>query len=163
MKSKNMLKVVVLAMLFTSSAIAQNRISELNAYWNVVKEKVEAGDVAGYGSTFHEDGVLVSESSESCYALKKALIRWKEGLEKTAKGLTRVKLDFRFSERLGDDDSAFEKGIFRYELLDENGQNSVRFIQFDALLVKKEGKWQIMLEHQKLPATKEEWLALKPF
>ncbi|RTE53884.1 hypothetical protein EHW67_08080 [Arenibacter aquaticus] len=162
MKSKNMLKVVVLAMLFTSSAIAQNRISELNAYWNVVKEKVEAGDVAGYGSTFHEDGVLVSESSGSCYALKKALIRWKEGLEKTAKGLTKVKLNFRFSERLGDDDSAFEKGIFRYELLDENGQNSVRFIQFDALLVKKEGKWQIMLEHQKLPATKEEWLALKP-
>ena len=162
MISKNMLKLVLLTMLFTGSAIAQNRISELNAYWNVVKEKVEAGDVAGYGSTFHEDGVLVSESSESCYALKKALIRWKEGLEKTAKGLTKVKLDFRFSERLGDDDSAFEKGIFRYELIDENGQNSVRFIQFDALLVKKEGKWQIMLEHQKLPATKEEWLALKP-
>lgn len=160
MKIKTTLKVVLLVMLFTSSAIAQNRISELNAYWNVVIEKVEAGDVAGYGSTFHEDGVLVSESSESCYSLKKALIRWKEGLEKTAKGLTKVKLDFRFSERLGDNDSAFEKGIFRYELLDENGQKSVRFIHFDALLVKKDGKWQIMLEHQKLPATKEEWIAL---
>lgn len=162
MKIKTRLKVALIAMLITSSAIAQNRISELNAYWNVVKEKVEAGDVAGYGSTFHEDGVLVSETSESCYALKKALIRWQDGLEKTAKGLTKVQLDFRFSERLGDNESAFEKGIFKHDLLDENGQNIVRYIHFDALLVKKDGTWQIMLEYQKLPATKEEWLALNP-
>ena len=87
-------------------------------------------------------------------------IKWQDGLKKANKGLTQVNLDFRFSERTRDITTAFEKGIFRHELLDENCRRTERFIHFDALLTKKNGKWQIMLEHQKLPATKEEWLAL---
>lgn len=160
MKTKAMLKVALIFILFTCDAISQNRMTELNAYWNEVKEVVEAGDVEGYGATFHEDGILVSDTSKICYSLQEALKKWQDGLEKTNKGLTQVILDFRFSERTGDITTAFEKGIFRHELLDENGKRTERFIHFDALLTKKNGKWQIMLEHQKLPATKEEWLAL---
>lgn len=160
MKTKAILKVVLVFLLFTSNLISQNRITELNAYWSVVKEKVEAGDVVGYGETFHEDGVLVSDSGKVCYSLKDALIKWKDGLEKTKNGVTVVNLDFRFSERTGDKTTAFEKGIFRHEVQDENGRRIERFIHFDALLVKKNSKWQIMLEHQKLQATIEEWVAL---
>ena len=154
------LKVMFIGLFFSCNVIAQNRITELNTYWNVVKEKVEAGDVLGYGTTFHEDGILVSDRGEVCYPLKEALHKWKEGLAKTKKGLTKVKLDFRFSERTGDSTTAFERGIFRHDLLDENGERVVRFIHFDALLTKKKGKWQLMLEHQKLPTTKEEWLGM---
>ncbi|WP_157943758.1 MULTISPECIES: YybH family protein [Arenibacter] len=160
METRTILKVVVIFMLFTSDAISQNRITELNAYWNDVKEVVEAGDVVGYGATFHEDGILVSDIGKICYSLQEALKKWEDGLVKTNKGLTQVNLNFRFSERTGDITTAFEKGIFRYELLDESGKRTERFVHFDALLTKKNGKWQIMLEHQKLPATKVEWLAL---
>ena len=160
METRTILKVVVIFMLFASDAISQNRITELNAYWNDVKEVVEAGDVVGYGATFHEDGILVSDIGKICYSLQEALKKWEDGLVKTNKGLTQVNLNFRFSERTGDITTAFEKGIFRYELLDESGKRTERFVHFDALLTKKNGKWQIMLEHQKLPATKVEWLAL---
>ena len=160
METRTILKVVVIFMLFTCEAISQNRITELNAYWNEVKEVVEAGDVVGYGATFHEDGILVSDIGKICYSLQEALKKWEDGLVKTNKGLTQVNLNFRFSERTGDITTAFEKGIFRYELLDESGKRTERFVHFDALLTKKNGKWQIMLEHQKLPATKVEWLAL---
>jgi len=161
MEIKAVLKVAFIGLLFTCNSFAQNRITELNAYWSEVKEKVEAGDVSGYGATFHEDGILVSDRSKVCYSLKEALEKWKDGLEKTNKGITKVNLDFRFSERTGDITTAFEKGIFRHNLQDENGERKERFIHFDALLTKKNGKWQLMLEHQKLPATKEEWQTLK--
>jgi len=160
MEIRVVLKVAFIGLLFTCNSIAQNRITELNAYWNVVKEKVEAGDVMGYGATFHEDGILVSDRGKVCYSLKEALEKWKDGLEKTNKGITKVELDFRFSERTGDITTAFERGIFRHDLLDENGERKERFIHFDALLTKKDGKWQLMLEHQKLPASKEEWLSM---
>ncbi|MEQ8216925.1 MAG: DUF4440 domain-containing protein [Arenibacter sp.] len=161
MEIRVVLKVVFIGLLFTCNSFAQNRISELNAYWHLVKEKVEAGDVSGYGATFHEDGILVSDRGKVCYSLKEALEKWKDGLEKTNKGITKVELDFRFSERTGDITTAFERGIFRHDLLDENGERTERFIHFDALLTKKKGKWQLMLEHQKLPATKEEWLSME--
>ncbi|SHF75533.1 protein of unknown function [Arenibacter palladensis] len=157
MEIRGVIKVLFIGLLFSCNVFAQDRITELNAYWNVVKEKVEAGDVAGYGATFHEDGILVSDRGKVCYPLKEALEKWKDGLEKTNKGLIKVNLDFRFSERTGDNTTAFERGIFRHDLLDENGERAERFIHFDALLIKKDGKWLIMLEHQKLPATKEEW------
>ncbi|CAN0340379.1 unnamed protein product [Scytosiphon promiscuus] len=160
MEIRVVLKVAFIGLLFTCNSIAQNRITELNAYWNVVKEKVEAGDVMGYGATFHEDGILVSDRGKVCYSLKEALEKWKDGLERTNKGITKVELDFRFSERTGDITTAFERGIFRHDLLDENGERKERFIHFDALLTKKNGKWQLMLEHQKLPASKEEWLSM---
>lgn len=154
------LKVTFIGVLFHCNVFAQNRITELNAYWEVVKEKVESGDVAGYGETFHEDGILVSDTGKACYPLDEALKKWKDGLEKTKRGITKVTLDFRFSERTGDETTAFEKGMFRYDLLDENGERTERFVHFDALLIKKNGKWQLMLEHQKLPAAKEEWLSM---
>ncbi|SMG21618.1 YybH family protein [Arenibacter troitsensis] len=154
------IKVVFIGLLFSCNVFAQDRITELNAYWNVVKENVEAGDVAGYGATFHEDGILVSDRGKVCYSLREALEQWRNGLEKTNKGITKVNLDFRFSERTGDNTTAFERGIFRHNLLDEHGERTERFIHFDALLIKKNGKWQIMLEHQKLPATKEEWMGM---
>lgn len=154
------IKVVFIGLLFSCNVFAQDRITELNAYWNVVKENVEAGDVAGYGATFHEDGILVSDRGTVCYSLREALEQWRNGLEKTNKGITKVNLDFRFSERTGDNTTAFERGIFRHDLLDEHGERTERFIHFDAVLIKKNGKWQIMLEHQKLPATKEEWMGM---
>lgn len=97
MGTRVVLKVVLIFILFTCDAISQNRITELNAYWNEVKEVVEAGDVDGYGATFHEDGILVSDTGKICYSLQEALKKWQDGLEKTNKGLTQVNLDFRFS------------------------------------------------------------------
>ncbi|MBQ4913921.1 nuclear transport factor 2 family protein [Maribacter sp. MMG018] len=160
MKIKIVLHVLLVGMLFSSNAFSQDRITELNTYWKVVKEKVEAGDVDGYAATYHEDGILVSDNNKSCYSVKEALENWRDGLEKTKKGITKVNLDFRFSDRRGDAVTAFEKGIFRYDLVDEKGQQSVRFVHFEGLLTKKNGKWLLILEHQKLPATKEEWLSL---
>jgi len=160
METRAVLKVALIYVLFTCNAFAQTRINELNAYWNVVKAKVESGDVAGYGATFHEDGILVADRGQVCYSLNDALIKWKDGLGKTKEGLTKVNLDFRFSDRTGDHITAFEKGIFRHELLDEKGEIKESITHFEALLTKTTGKWLIMLEHQKSPATKEEWLSL---
>lgn len=138
-----------------------SREAELNAYWEEVIRVVEAGDSEGYGATFHEDGVLVSESSKVAYPMTTALSRWKQGLDDTRDGKTKVNLDFRFSQRLGDLTTAHEKGIFRHVLINEEGIKKVSLLYFEALLVKKDGEWKLLMEYQKSEATLAEWNALK--
>lgn len=138
-----------------------SREAELNAYWEEVIRVVEAGDAEGYGATFHEDGVLVSESSKVAYPMTTALSRWKQGLDDTRAGKTKVNLSFRFSQRLGDPTTAHEKGIFRHELIDEEGIKNVSLFHFEALLVKKNGEWKLLMEYQQSKANLEEWNSLK--
>lgn len=79
MTIRTVLHVLLMGILFGSNAFSQDRITELNAYWNVVKEKVEAGDVDGYAATYHEDGILVYDKNKTCFSVKEGvgkLERW---------------------------------------------------------------------------------------
>lgn len=76
-------------------------------------------------------------------------------------GKTKVDLSFRFSQRLGDDTTAHEKGIFKHVLIDEEGAKKVSLLHFEGLLVKLNGEWKLMMEYQKSAAAEAEWEALK--
>ncbi|MBK5099232.1 MAG: hypothetical protein JJE01_15745, partial [Gemmatimonadetes bacterium] len=43
----------------------------------------------------------------------------------------------------------------------EEGDEVIAQVQFEALLVKKDGKWLMVMEYQKGPATDAEWAAAK--
>jgi hypothetical protein len=75
-------------------------------------------------------------------------------------GKIKASVEFRFSQRYGDDTTAHETGIFLYSTVDSEGQHKQEFIHFQGLLVKKRG-WKILMEYQKSKATREEWDALK--
>ena len=63
-------------------------------------------------------------------------------------------------QRLGDETTAHESGIFRYTATGADGKNIRKsYIHFEALLLKRDG-WKIMMEYQKFEATVEEWNAL---
>jgi hypothetical protein len=136
-----------------------SRLAELDAFWNEVSRTIEEGDFEGYASTFHEKAVLVSDPRGVAYPIRKALAGWKKDIEDTRAGLRKSSVAFRFSKRMGDPTTAFESGIFYYSF-EANGEKGGYYIHFDGLLV-KEGTWKMMLEHQKSPATKEEWDALE--
>lgn len=137
------------------------RLAELDAYWAEVSRSVREGDFEGYRATCHEEGVLVSGSSQTCHPLSKALARWKPGFMDTRAGKMKASVEFRFSQRYGDETTAHEAGIFLYSTTDAEGKSNQEYIHFEALLLKKKGRWKIMMEYQKSKATQEEWEALK--
>lgn len=136
------------------------RFAELDAFWREVSRSVREGDFEGYAATCHGEGVLVSGSSESSYPLSQALARWKQGFLDTRAGKMKASVDFRFSQRIGDDTTAHETGIFRYATVDPEGRETTDFRHFEALLVRR-GGWKILMEYQKSKATEDDWDALE--
>ena len=139
----------------------KNRLAELNAYWAKVSRAVRTGDFDAYKATCHPEGVLVSGPKKTSYPLTKALAGWKQGFVDTKAGKMRASVDFRFRQRFGDETTAHETGIFLYTATDANEQVTRSFIHFEGLLVKRNGKWKIIMEYQKSKATEEEWKALE--
>ena len=87
---------------------------------------------------------------------------WKQGFDDTKSGKVKSDVTFRFSQRIIDDTTAHETGIFHYTSIDSNGKELAnQLIHFEMLVVKKNGKWLGVMEYQKSVATQEEWDALK--
>ena len=137
-----------------------DRLVELDAYWAEVSRTVREGDFEGYKATCHKKGVLVSGSKKTSYPLSKALVRWEKDFTATKTGKIKAKVEFRFSQRFGDETTAHETGIFLYSFTDPEGQWKQEYVHFQALLLKSENGWKIMMEYQKSKATKAEWDAL---
>ena len=146
----------------TFAANQDAKLAELDAMWNEVARSVREGDFDGYAATCHPQGVLVTEAKQTSYPLTKALAGWKQGFVDTKAGKMKANVEFRFSHRIGDETTAHETGIFRYTTVDDTGNETAAHIHFAALLVKTNGHWQVLMEHQKTKATKEEWNALAP-
>ena len=165
MKSTLAASIGIMALLTRGGTVVtaddQVRLAELDAYWAEVSRSVREGDFEGYEATCHEDGVLVSGVRKYSQPLSEALARWKKEFDATKSGLVKANVEFRFAQRIGDDTTAHEKGIFLYSTVDAEGKKSAEHIHFEALLIKRSNKWQILMEYQKSKATLEQWQALK--
>lgn len=151
-----------LYIIFSTAVLANDKtIKELDAAWANLASTVANGDFEGYSAGYHPDAILVSGSSKNSYPIGKALARWKQGFMDTKAGKLTAHVDFRFSRRLHDKSTAHETGMFHYYTIDASGKRTDFIAHLNALLVKKSGKWLIMMEFQKSQATQEEWDMLK--
>jgi uncharacterized protein (TIGR02246 family) len=150
---------VVAGLLFTvpTSGLAQVR-EELDAYWSELARTVEEGDFDGYAALYHPDAVLVMDGSGSM-PIAGALAGWRQLFVDTAESKAAASVTFRFTRLLNDATTAHETGIFRYRFAPEDGEEQVATVHFTALLVKDDGAWRMLMEHQKTPATDAEWEA----
>ena len=165
---------VLLACLVTTLATSQSnkpipaidsiRIAELNEYWAQVSRTVREGDFENYTATYHPDAVCVFTTGKNKHTspIDVQLALWKKDFVDTKAGKTRNKVEFHFTQRVGDATSAHETGIFYFTSLDKDGKAlSQGAVHFESLLVKRNGVWLAMMEYQKARATQEEWDALK--
>ncbi len=145
-----------LILLFPSLGEAQT-LAELDAYWAEVTRTVEEGDFEGYSRLYHPDAVLVSSGSGASHPISQALVGWEKDFDATRQGKARSSVTFRFTQRLHDETTAHESGMFRYTAKLEDGSETVGTVHFEGLLVRKDGVWLMVMEYQKQPATDEEW------
>lgn len=140
------------------------RIIELDLFWKELSRTVKEGDFEDYKVCYHEDAVVVfaSGKEKSSMPISKALVGWEQGFMDTKSGKTSDNVEFRFSQRIGDKMTAHETGIFLFTSADSNGETLASYIvHFEALLVKHDGNWRIIMEYQKLNGSQEDWDALK--
>ncbi len=162
---KRIIVVSVLAFLCSSNlSFADDakgpRVVELDAFWAEISRSVGEGDFEAYEASCHPEGVLVSGSKKSSSPLSEALARWKKEFIATKSGEMKASVKFRFSQRLGDETTAHETGIFLYSSVGPDGKHNQEYIHFEMLLVKKEGHWKTLMEYQKSKASQKEWDAL---
>ena len=150
-----------LPLLSTELSPEQTRLKELDAYWAGVSRAVGAGDFAAYQSTCHPEGVLVAGSRKTSSPLADALKRWKKEFDATKSGEMKASVEFVFSQRLGDATTAHETGMFLYSATHVDGKPSREYIHFEGLLVKRDGRWTILMEYQKSQGTRAEYEAMK--
>lgn len=135
----------------------QERLAELDKLWAKVSASVAAGDFDGYKSTCHEEGVLVAGTSKKSVPLSKALADWQQGFVDTKEGKMKASVAFRFGQRIGDATTAHETGMFLYSFEKAGAELVQEHIHFEALLVKKDEQWLVLMEYQKSRGTKAEW------
>ena len=148
----------ILALILLSPSPVEAQVTaELDAYWTEAARTVAEGDFEGYGRLFHPDAVLVSARTQTSYPIAQALAGWEQGFVDTRDGKARASVTFRFTQRLHDETTAHETGIFQYTLETEDGNETVATIHFEGLLVRKGGAWLMVMEYQRHPATEAEW------
>jgi len=157
---------VCTALLFGSTVSAEDeaetrRLAELDALYEEISRTVREGDFDAYAATCHPDAVLVNGIRKECYPLSQALERWEQEFIDTREGSRKSNVEFRFSERLGDETTAYETGMFLYEFQIGDEPLKQEYIHLEAMLLKADDGWKIMLEYQKSVGTKEEWDALE--
>ena len=140
------------------------RLIELDHYWAELSRTVRTGDFEGYKAAYHADAVVVfaSGNNKVSIPITSALANWKQGFNDTKTGKTHDSVDFRFSQRIGDETTAHETGIFFFKSTDSDGKIIAEYIvHFEMLLVKRNNAWYGLMEYQKSTATREEWESLE--
>ena len=126
--------------------------------WNVVSSTVAANDLDGMAATYHPDAVLVT--GKGTLPIAEQLDTWGAGMERLRSEGRRASVAFRFASRQHDATTAFERGLFRYAEPDAEGVEQPSFVPFEALLVKHDGRWLMVMERQFEPVGETAWNAL---
>ncbi|HKP30901.1 MAG TPA: hypothetical protein VJU15_15925 [Gemmatimonadales bacterium] len=126
--------------------------------WAPVAASVKNDDIVAMGKTYHPDAILVMRSGTK--RISEALAGWgRDMVTNKGKGITAT-VEFRFSQRQDDAETAFETGMFKYATRDKAGVSTPRYIKMEALLVKTGGKWKMIMEHQLEAVDEAAWNAL---
>ncbi|MEP7383525.1 MAG: nuclear transport factor 2 family protein [Gemmatimonadota bacterium] len=146
-------------LLVRSPVVAQSSAAIDADVWRAIATSVVNADITAMGRTYHPDAVLVS--SAGTRPISQVLAGWGKDMDtNTAKG-TRATVEFRFTLRQDDAESAFEAGVFRYTVFDKAGASTPSYRRLETLLVKQGGTWRILMERQLDAVTQQVWDGLK--
>ncbi|NIM02080.1 MAG: SgcJ/EcaC family oxidoreductase [Acidobacteria bacterium] len=128
--------------------------------WDVIRRTVVESDIEGMAATYHPDAVFVFPGGTRL--IREQLAEWgRDMVEMKAAGTT-AKVAFRFTERQVDEHTAFEVGMFKYTATTKSGESTSYHVPFEALLVKKDGRWLMMMERQHAQVGEDAWNASQP-
>lgn len=157
-----LLGLVVPILTGAAAAVPGNPVSDaIDAdVWRPVAQSVADGDIVAMGRVYHPEAVLVS--TKGTRPIRSVLPEWGNGIAANKASGARATVEFRFAQRQDDAETAFETGVFKYTLTDRNGKATSSYTRMEALLVRHEGKWRLMMERQLDAVSEATWNAMTP-
>ena len=143
--------------LVQSISAGVNVISQLDRSWEAMKNSINNGDFRKFKTMYHRDAIMVNGIKDSTYSIRNAFDTWEQGFKDTKAGIIDADLELKFSRRVYNNDTAHETGIFHYYTIKESGERTDSFIHFEALWIKKQNKWLMLMENQISRTSKSEW------
>jgi hypothetical protein len=110
------------------------------------------------GAIYHPDAVLVT--AQGTMPIAQALAGWGQSMEAMKRDGSRASVAFRFSLRQDGAETAFESGMFNYAVTDSAGATTRYIVPFEALLVRRDARWLIVMERQLAAADESAWNAM---
>jgi hypothetical protein len=126
--------------------------------WTAVSTTVLEHDIIGMGAIYHPDAVLVT--AQGTMPIAQALAGWGQSMEAMKRDGSRASVAFRFSLRQDGAETAFESGMFNYAVTDSAGATTRYIVPFEALLVRRDARWLIVMERQLAAADESAWNAM---
>ena len=153
------LGLVVIALGWARPAMAQDDAvqAELDAFWAEVVRTVVEWDFEGQQATYHPDAISVMGDSVSYTTRLMSAVFAEAESEARTNPPSNPGLAFRWSSRVHDETTAHEVGLYRFSA---DGREDF-YGGAESYLVKKDGRWTIMVEIQRGEGvSKSEWDAL---
>jgi len=166
-QSTTLFAVLIIAIFSTSTTVAKEKLSQDPAIiaqidkelWKPLIESVYEADYPLHESCYHPSAVMVLEIGGETMSGKQWLEGVKAGFEERKMQAKTTFIKMRFSKRLHDSVSGYETGIFLFSNI-RDGERTNKYIKFEFLLTRENGKWQLLLENQQERLTEEDWNAL---
>ena len=157
---KGLIRILV-PVCFAGSLIAGESKADIDRdVWDVIRRTVVESDIEGMAETYHPDAVFVFPGGTRLIGAQ--LGEWgRDMVEMEAAGTTAT-VAFRFTERQVDERTAFEVGMFKYTATTKDGESTSYHVPFEALHVKKDGRWLILMERQHAQVDEDAWNASQP-
>ena len=134
-----------------------NEELEIDRVWSELVLSVKKGDFSKYKTFYHEDAVLISQANQTTATIKDAFVRWEEGFRQTRSGKIKTNLEVRFKKRLADKKTFFEEGMLKYWTTDCEGNDNISYLEFEAVWIKRDKEWLMIMENQKSFSDEIEW------
>jgi ketosteroid isomerase-like protein len=162
---------IIVFLSFLSNTFAQNTIQKEidDQVWKPFTEAITTQNVEKFLSVHSKDVVRVERDSKKILSydqyksnVEKGWPGWKESI---AKNKTKYSFELRFTERLGNENTAYEVGYFKNESTNADGQVRKSFGKFHVVLRKEDGVWKILVDsdsNEGKSITEEMFLAAAP-
>jgi len=155
-KKSILLFFALIAISMTSSLAAKT--FESDVMYRALIKSVDINDFILMAAQYHRDAVVVSKKKTEL--LRHALKRWEVDGDKLYSNGGKALLEMRFKNRLLNENTSFETGIYHYKTIDKNNKIFEVYMHFEDLNIKTNGSWKVVMERNVKRATSDEFNAL---
>jgi ketosteroid isomerase-like protein len=143
-----MKKLVPVAFLLISiCTYAQDPKDEINKQvWKVFVEAYNNFDTEKFMSVYSKDIMRVAQDDKKIFNFTEYRRNVHRENQFNKNYGIKAKIELRFIERIYAGDQAYEKGVFKIDLTDNNGKPATIFSKFEVVLKKEAGIWKIKFD-----------------
>lgn len=125
-----------------------DRLAELNRdVWHAFVATYGSGDADGFLALYDRDLIRAGGPDRRVHGFDEYARQTHEWFALLAERGDRVEIEFRFTERIGSDDLASERGVFRLTSTRATGEQRCFHDRFHCFLRRTDGRWRIAVDY----------------